>query len=238
MNLIILIKRIYRIPREFFILKFGRNFIGSERWLIQFEKKVAPNVEKLPAIWSTLESIRAEEKFNQGGDKMSALRHGYAKTYSKILNSFPNPGAILEVGVFTGISIGLWSVVFPDSKIFGLDIDLDRFFENSEALVKHGCFKNSEPLLLSFDCYNPIIDDLEILMSKVDISYFDLIIDDGPHTNEAILKTFSALFPLLSGSGAYVIEDNLSVAAQLRGLAMELGGNLSRKGDLLIIEKY
>jgi hypothetical protein len=99
------IKRIWRIPREIFILTFGSNEIGSERWLIDKEKVFAPSVVQIPAVFSRFEKIRRHEPLNHGSDKMSARRHGYAKTYSTILKSLPVQGAMLEVGVLTGISL-------------------------------------------------------------------------------------------------------------------------------------
>lgn len=117
------IKRIYRLPREIIILTFGKRIIGSERWLIEKENFLAPSTVQIPAVFSKLEKLRAHELLNHGGDKMSARRHGYARTYSKVLQSLPAKGAVLEVGILTGISLGVWSQAKPQWMIFGLDLD-------------------------------------------------------------------------------------------------------------------
>ena len=36
---------------------------------------------------------------------------------------------------------------------------------------------------------------------------FDIIIDDGSHLNDDVIKTFNILFPLLRQDGIYVVED-------------------------------
>ena len=69
------------------------------------------------------------------------------------------------------------------------------------------------------------------------VARFDLIIDDGPHTDEAILSTFKELFPLISDQGYYVVEDNLNVKRELAALAKKFGGLLKRNGDLLVIKR-
>jgi hypothetical protein len=69
------------------------------------------------------------------------------------------------------------------------------------------------------------------------IASFDLIIDDGPHTDEAILATFKELFPLIPDLGCYVVEDNLTVKRELAVLAIKFGGLMKRKGNLLVVTK-
>jgi hypothetical protein len=50
--------------------------------------------------------------------------------------------------------------------------------------------------------------DLEFLNTvKDEIGVIDIIVDDGSHVNEHIIKTFNHLFPLLKKGGIYVIED-------------------------------
>lgn len=231
------IKRIYRIPREAMVLAFGKSTIGSERWLIEKEKILSPSVVQIPAVFSKFEKLRSHELLNHGGDKFSARNHGYARTYSKVLQSLPAKGAVLEVGVLTGISLGVWSQAKPHWKIFGLDLNLDRYHKNLIFLKSAGCFQDSNPTVLEFDCYRPDTDELVKHMFAQSITNFDLIIDDGPHTDEAILATFRELFPLVSTFGCYVVEDNLAVKHELAALAIKFGGLCKRNRDLLVIKK-
>jgi len=53
--------------------------------------------------------------------------------------------------------------------------------------------------------------DEQFLSRVVDeIGSIDIIIDDGSHLNEHVLKTFHYLFPRLSDNGIYVVEDTQS----------------------------
>ncbi|HKU26538.1 MAG TPA: hypothetical protein VJQ54_13770, partial [Candidatus Sulfotelmatobacter sp.] len=46
-------------------------------------------------------------------------------------------------------------------------------------------------------------------LSDISMRYgpFDIVIDDGSHMNEHVLRTFQILFPLLNTPGYYAIED-------------------------------
>jgi hypothetical protein len=153
------------------------------------------------------------------------------------LKSLPAQGAMLEVGVLTGISLGIWSQAKPQWIIFGLDLSLNRYHENLILLKSLGCFQDTNPTVLEFDCYDPDTDELVKQMLAQSITRFDLIIDDGPHTDEAILASFIELFPLISDLGCYVVEDNLTVKRELAALAIKFGGLMKRKGDLLVVTK-
>ena len=237
MNLALWTKRLYRVPREKLVLWLTQKRPRSEKALILIERQISPRVERLPATWSPRERHRAGEKLNEGGDKMSALRHGYARAYSSILGRLPENGALLEVGVFIGSSLGLWSLALPSWKLFGLDIELGRWESNQERLKHLGCFSRAVPTCILFDAYDPDTNKLLEAMQASKTSDLDLIIDDGPHTDEAILTTFTALFPLLNPNGFYVVEDNLSVRKGLTRLAINFGAHLRRQGDLLVVSK-
>lgn len=105
---------------------------------------------------------------------------------------------LLEIGVggyddpyIGGHSLRMWKSYFPFAKIFSLDI-----FDKSpleERRIK--IFKGSQ-----------VEEDfLEKVCNQ--IGKLDLIIDDGSHINEHVIKTFLYLFPKLEIGGYYVIED-------------------------------
>lgn len=132
-----------------------------------------------------------------GTDKWGA--HWYAKHYQthfaplrlRRLN-------ILEIGIggyedpeAGGESLRMWRTYFPRSKIFGIDI-----YEKSvhdETRIK--TFKGSQ------------IDEEFLMRVLKDIGRVDVIIDDGSHLNEHVIRTFQLLFPHLSADGIYAIED-------------------------------
>ena len=61
---------------------------------------------------------------------MSARRHLFVKTHSTILKSLLVQGAKLEVGVLTGIFLGIWIQAKTQWVIFGLALNLNRHHEN------------------------------------------------------------------------------------------------------------
>jgi len=132
-----------------------------------------------------------------GTDKWGS--HWYVKNYEKHFSSIKNKKLnILEIGIggfrepeFGGGSLRAWRTYFPKSKIYGIDI-YDRRV-NNERRIK--TFKGSQI-------------DIEFLSNVVDvIGKIDIVIDDGSHENEHVLRTFQFLFPRLSENGFYVIED-------------------------------
>jgi SAM-dependent methyltransferase len=99
---------------------------------------------------------------------------------------------VLEVGVNTGGSIVLWERFFPNARIFGLDVTLDRLRHTVDG---------SRTKLLVKDAYTPEV------VAELSDTAFDIIIDDGPHTLESMLFA-AANFPgLLREGGVFVIED-------------------------------
>jgi hypothetical protein len=110
---------------------------------------------------------------------------------------------VVELGVFTGASLALWDALFPDSLIVGLDLDFERFYEHLPALLSAGAFRVRSPRLVEFDAYGPVTPLVDALGGLT----IDLFVDDGPHTEDAIVRMVKQVGPLMSGDGLYVIED-------------------------------
>jgi len=105
---------------------------------------------------------------------------------------------LLEIGVggyhlptIGGNSLRMWKRYFPFGKIYALDIYDKSFHEENRIKI----FQGSQ------------VDEaiLEKMMDQ--IGEPDMIIDDGSHLNEHVIKTFEILFPKLKEGGIYVIED-------------------------------
>jgi hypothetical protein len=102
---------------------------------------------------------------------------------------------ILEIGVQNGGSLEIWS----------------RFFPKAEHIV--GCDNNSKCQNLKYDDprISVVVGDANarnIVETIASISrYFDIIIDDGSHRSEDIVKTFALYFPMLLDGGLFVAED-------------------------------
>ena len=78
-----------------------------------------------------------------------------------------------------------------ESNIYGLDVHN----KSAQASSRIRIFKGSQ-------------DDKKFLCKVADeIGTFKIIIDDGSHIGEHIVKSFETLFPYLETNGVYVIED-------------------------------
>jgi len=132
-----------------------------------------------------------------GGDRM--FHHGYAAAYSAHLRPFLLRGderlTIVEIGILKGTGLALWSALFPNADIIGLDIDLSHTEGNLDFLKSRGAFANRPPELHIFDQLEHGPSRIaEILRGRK----IDLCIDDGYHSKRAILKTAEAVFPHLA----------------------------------------
>lgn len=133
-----------------------------------------------------------------GGDKM--FFHQYADIYLSIFRYIKEPKNIAEIGILKGAGLGLLSFIFPQAKLYGFDIDPSHFLACKKSLKAKGAFKINDPEIRDFDQLNPALD------SK-DLPLFDLIIDDGLHSQESIDNTLDCFIHLLSPGGIYVVED-------------------------------
>ena len=97
---------------------------------------------------------------------------------------------ILEIGVENGDSLRIWREYFTNANICGIDID-KKDFKIDNVDIRQGDQSNHTFLL-------SLINDFK---------KFDIIIDDGSHQAKHIITSFNFLFPYLSNTGIYVIED-------------------------------
>lgn len=125
--------------------------------------------------------------------------HFYTQHYTTHFKKFKFKKIhLLEIGVGGysnpkegGNSLRMWKAYFPFAKIFSIDI-----FDKSplqERRVK--IFKGSQT------------DKTFLDQVTKEVNSLDIIIDDGSHINDDVIKTFKILFPKLKDGGIYVIED-------------------------------
>lgn len=132
-----------------------------------------------------------------GTDK--AVGHYYLPHYQKHFRPFKFKKLnLLEIGVggykqanYGGHSLRMWKSYFRFGNIFAIDIhDKSRLQEHRIKI-----FRGSQV-------------DTEFLDKVIEkTGELDIIIDDGSHINEHVIKTFKYLFPRLKDGGVYVIED-------------------------------
>jgi len=132
-----------------------------------------------------------------GTDKWGC--HWYTQHYQRYFEPFRHrPINLLEIGVggesnarVGGQSLRMWKRFFPKARIVGIDIFDKKHFAEPRIDIRI-CDQTDEAAL-----------------RKLSEEYggFDIIIDDGSHVNEHVIKTFHILFPLLRPNGIYAIED-------------------------------
>ena len=120
-------------------------------------------------------------------------KHDYIKRYNfhfeKIRHDVKK---ILEIGVYHGRSLKVWQDYFPNAEIYGIDIDPNcKKFEDERTKIII-CDQN---------------DDNQLKKVPDDLKDFDIILDDGSHKYEHIIKSFSYLYSCLKHDGFYVVED-------------------------------
>jgi len=97
---------------------------------------------------------------------------------------------ILEIGIEYGASLALWSKYFTKANIVGLDID-DQVIEKYSKLDR--------VRIAICDAYLPEVAN--------QLGEYDIIIDDGPHTLDTMLKCIELYLPKVKTAGVLVIED-------------------------------
>ena len=116
---------------------------------------------------------------------------GFIQLYEKYFSSLKNSKInILEIGVENGDSLRIWREYFTNANICGIDID-KKDFKIDNVDILQGDQSNHAFLLSLINTYKK----------------FDIIIDDGSHQAKHIITSFNFLFPYLSDTGIYVVED-------------------------------
>lgn len=130
--------------------------------------------------------------------------HDYARHYDALFSHLRDkPMKFLEVGVGGGEGIKMWRDYFehPETYLYGVDIVSGTNDWNTDGKIDRYCFHQGDQCdPLQWDRF---IDDVK--------GDFDIIIDDGLHSNIAVITTFNALWQYVKPGGFYAIED-LNVA--------------------------
>ena len=137
-----------------------------------------------------------------GGDKTS-LGKNFTKIYEELFNQIKhNKINLLELGIFHGKSLAMWSDYFYNGQIISIDIDLKPFYENEQTLKKYGAFKNNNIKVIEQDITKIIFAD-----TIKNLPNLDIIINDALNHANAQYNNFKLLFSKLNKNGYYIIED-------------------------------
>jgi hypothetical protein len=131
-----------------------------------------------------------------------------------------NDVVVLEIGVFQGGSLSMWSNYFgPSARIFGIDTD-----------AQCGRFSGGNIQVFIGSQDDPVF--LKKLMGFMPAP--DIIIDDGGHYMRQQLTSFKYLFPWLKNNGLYLVEDLHTSYFPKYGGGYKRGGTFIEFGKSLI----
>lgn len=123
-------------------------------------------------------------------DKCSE-EHDYLDKYEFFLNRWKDDNInILELGVYHGSSMKMWSTYFANASVYGVDISeecIQYAGENREVIIQD---LGDEDGIRSLGNLHPTI-----------------IIDDASHLWSHQIKALCHLFPALQDGGVYIVED-------------------------------
>ena len=125
--------------------------------------------------------------------------HSYLPLYQKLLISKKETALnVLEVGIYHGGSIKLWSDFFTNANVYGLDImNNDDVWEG---------IKNKDKIILysSSNEYDPDFFITHFLNKNIKC---DFMLDDGPHTLDSMIQFIKLYSQIMTGDGILIIED-------------------------------
>lgn len=136
--------------------------------------------------------------FDKEGGTDKATIHSYTEAYEKYLSPYIDKEySLLEIGVWHGGSSLLWHEYLQKTNICGVDI----------------AWQIPDSLLVKFSNRYKFIEAnayVEATVEKIKNEYpngFDIIIEDGIHTEESNKFAIENYLPMLKSGGIMIIED-------------------------------
>lgn len=129
--------------------------------------------------------------------------HSYVNLYEELFHTKQyTANKILEIGIADGGSIKLWHDYFINATIYGLDILDDTrpcdSIKNNNRIVLH----------TSTNAYDYNFFNKNFIDNKI---YFDILIDDGPHTLQSMIQFIKLYSNIMTDDGILIIEDVQSI---------------------------
>lgn len=135
--------------------------------------------------------------------------HSYIEVYDELFEPYQNKQInFLEIGFLLGSSLVLFNDYFENANITGIDNwseVLVNFDDGSQINLIDVCtaFKLYHPDIQVITCDSTDVYDVNLKINQT----YDIIIDDGKHTQDAQFETFKNFIPKLNKDGIYIIED-------------------------------
>jgi hypothetical protein len=143
----------------------------------------------------------------------------YFEIYERHLGRFGGRAEVhvLEIGIYSGGSIGMWRDYFGDSlRFYGVDIEPDcNVYQEEHVDIFIG--DQADPAFWR-----------ETLPQ---IPRLDVVIDDGGHVPYQQIATLEATLPVLAPGGVYLCEDIHDTANDFHEYIAGLSRNLNSKGS-------
>lgn len=174
-----------------------------------------PRIKSSKLIASGESSLFAKENFKYPFLKWEHYFDIYDRLFDEFfadrLKESNSKVKFLEIGVDRGGSLRLWEKLLKGrGDIFGIDINPKcAEIEDTGATVRIG--SQDDPKFLS-----KVVSEMGGL---------HIVLDDGSHASNHIIRSFQILFPLMDDNGMYIIEDVHASYWNYWGL----GGGLRRK---------
>lgn len=120
-----------------------------------------------------------------------ATYHNFTEFYDGYFSHMRNESLnILEIGIFKGESLKMWKEYFPQSQIYGLDINNLKHLEEDRIFIEQADQTD--------------INRMNNVFPKVK---FDIIIDDGGHSMYQQQLTLISMLHRLKRGGYFIVED-------------------------------
>lgn len=190
----------------------------GEKCHIKCEKNITPSYKFNENQSTPLCEIMGRNSSDKGSININTSYHNYTTFYYSIFKELSNKKLrIFELGLGTnnvnilsnmgangvpGASLYGWQEFFPNSEIFGADIDNHIQF-NTDKIKTFYC-DQTKPEIIQKMWTEPSLED-----------DFDIIIEDGLHEFYANVCFFENSIHKLKPNGYYIIEDiNISIEQQ------------------------
>lgn len=143
----------------------------------------------------------------------------YFDIYHRHLAQFRNRRpTIVEVGVYSGGSLGMWQNYFGDGcKIHGVDIEKACKCYESKGISIHIGDQEDRDFWLAF---------------REQVGPVDVLIDDGGHTPEQQMVTLEEILPYMPPGSVYICEDVHRVANRFADFAAGLISQLNAQNRI------
>ena len=230
-------KKEYKIPTNSNATKKDREHF--ERMNARYMKIPLENIKCDHDL--TKIAYKFREFTDKSPDSTYWRKHCYTEFYGPVLAHMQNKHMnILEIGVRWGGSLLMWAEYFQNSKIFGIDIDLNQI----KPAIREKIINHDRIIILEGNGY----DENFVKNEFADIK-FDIILDDGSHSTNDQVRFFEIYTKFLEKDG-FIFSEDFPTYQQAMEVILQFNGKInnmslitrnhcipSGKGEIIIMYK-